>query len=678
MSITRLGQIWQKAKGTGRGKWSGAGSLGTVAGAFPATRQGAVAKFLTIALTGALLMGLGCNAWRSERPVDPLSYIRPPAMETARLLSNAHYYKLMGRPEVALKELEQAHQADPGNLKIVDTLAQSYQEIGDFQRAQELYQEALAHFGANQAITNNLCFSYYFQGNLAKAEACFKEALVRDPDNAAARNNLGLVWCRQGKLAEAQRLWEQAEGGKAAENHLNQALAFLGMSTPAHYAKSPEPKAESRPQLASSTEPAAPANLASAAKIRAAEMPIPEKQAPVPAPAMHPKAAVKEVAKRLEPKPEAKPQLLATPKPAAPVVLASTAKPEPARAQAPVQATRPLPLAALPAKAALTEAKKPAELRPELRPQPAKSPKPSAPVILAAAAQPPVATAAPAMQPKPVVKAAAQPVKPQPEAKPQLLATPGPAAPVVLASTAKPEPARALAPVQAARPLPLAALPAKAALTEAKNPAEPRPELRPQPAKSQMPSAPVILAAAAQPPVATPAPAMQPKPVVKAAAKPMVSSAPLTAAERAGAGIELRNGTRTKFLAHHARSLLRREGFKVTQIGNYIDFGAVTTTIYYRPGAERVARALGSEFFPGAGIEPSSSLNKKSTIKVVLGRDFVDQPRLAARAAGSKTVAPPPAGEAKPLEVGTQVMPAASKEPAAPVTLAAPSPIRPR
>ncbi|HEY9073464.1 MAG TPA: tetratricopeptide repeat protein, partial [Desulfobaccales bacterium] len=476
-------------------------------------------------------------------------------------MRNAHYYKLMGRPEVALKELEQAHLADPGNLKIVDTLAQSYQEIGDFQRAQELYQEALAHSGANQAINNNLCFSYYFQGNLAKAEACFKEALVRDPENAAARNNLGLVWCREGKTAEAQRLWEQAEGGKAAQNHLNQALAFLGMSTPAHYAKSPEPKAESRLQLARSTEPAAPANLASAAKIRAAEMPIPEKQTRVAAPAMHPKAAVKEVAKRVEPKPEVKPQLLATPKPAAPVVLA--------------------------------------------------------------------------------------------------------AAP-------KPEPAKALAPVQAARPLPLAALPAKTALTEAKKPAEPRPELRPQPAKSPKPSAPVILAAAARPPVATPAPAMQPKPVVKAAAKPVVSSAPLTAAERAGAGIELRNGTRTKFLAHHARSLLRREGFKVTQIGNYIDFGAVTTTIYYRPGAERVARALGSEFFPGAGIEPSSSLNKQSTIKVVLGRDFVDQPRLAARAAGSKTVAPPPAGEAKPLEVGTQVMPAASKEPPAPVTLAAP------
>ena len=482
-------------------------------------------------------------------------------METVRLVRNAHYYKLMGRPEVALKELEQAHQADPGNLKIVDTLAQSYQEIGDFRRAQELYQEAQAHFGNNQALNNNLCFSYYLQGNLAKAEACFKEALIRDPGNAAARNNLGLVWCRQGKPAEAQRLWEQAEGAKSAQNHLNQALAFLGMSAPANYAKSPGAQAESQPQLAGSSTPAAPANLASAAKIRAAEMQIPGKETPVPAPAIHPKAAVKEVAQAVQPQPEAKPQKLAAPKQAAPVVLAAAPKSEPAKAQPPVQAARPLPPAALPAKVALTEAKKPAEPRPALRPQPAKSPKPSTPVILAAAAPPQVAN---------------------------------------------------------------------------------------------------------------PAPALQPKPAVKAAAQPAVSSAPLTAAERARAGIELRNGTRTKFLAHHTRTLLTREGFKVTQIGNYIDFGAATTTIYYRPGAERVAQALSSEFFPGAALEPSSRLNKQSTIKVVLGRDLVDQPRLAVRAAGSQAVTSPPAGEAKPLKVGTPALPVASKQPAAPVTLAAP------
>jgi hypothetical protein len=520
-----------------------------------------VAKFLTLALTGALLLGLGCNAWRSQGPEDALSGVRPPATETARLLSNTRYYKLLGRPEVALKELEQAHQADPGNLKILDTLAQSYQEIGDFRRTQELYQEALAHYGANQALNNNLCFSYYLQGNLAKAEACFKEALIRDPGNAAARNNLGLVWCRQGKTAEAQRLWEQAEGAKSAQNHLNQALAFLGMSAPANYAKSPGAQVESQPQLAGSSTPAAPANLASAAKTRAAETRIPGKETPVPAPAIHPRAAVKEVAKAVQPQPEAKPQRLAAPKPVAPVVLAAAPKPEPARAQPPVKAAPLLPPAALPAKVALTEVRKPAEPRPELRPQPAKSPKPSTPVILTAAAKPPVAN---------------------------------------------------------------------------------------------------------------PAPVIHPKAAVKAAAKPAVSAAPLTAAERARAGIELRNGTRTKFLAHHTRTLLTREGFRVTLIGNYIDFGAATTTIYYRPGAEKVAQALSSEFFPGAAIEPSSRLNKKSTIKVVLGRDLVDQPRLATRAAGSKAVASPPAVEAKPLEVGTQVMPAASKAPAAPVTLSAP------
>ncbi len=146
----------------------------------------------------------------------------------------------MGRPDAALKEMEEAHRADPNNLKIADALAQNYQELGQFQRAQEIYQEVLALQGSNRALQNNLCFSFYLQGNLAKAESCFQEALERDPGNLAARNNLGLLWCRQGKLADARRLWEEAEGVAGGQARMDQALAFLGMKAPTDYAKLPE------------------------------------------------------------------------------------------------------------------------------------------------------------------------------------------------------------------------------------------------------------------------------------------------------------------------------------------------------------------------------------------------------------------------------------------------------
>ena len=150
-------------------------------------------------------------------------------------------------------------------------LAQIYQDLGQFQRAQELYQEVLARHGSNRALHNNWCFSFYLQGNLAKAETCFQEALARDPGNAAARNNLGLLWCRQGKLAEAQRLWQETEGTVAAQNRLTQALAFLGMSPPANYAKAAEPKPGPQLQPTVSQKAAVKGSLAPPAKAEAAK-----------------------------------------------------------------------------------------------------------------------------------------------------------------------------------------------------------------------------------------------------------------------------------------------------------------------------------------------------------------------------------------------------------------------
>ena len=264
------------------------------------------------ALTGALL-GVGCNAsWLSNNRTAR-GVALPAAMDSTRLLYNAHYYQLMGRPEIALKELQQAHEVDPANLKVVDALAQMYQEQGQFQQAQELYQETLKRYGENRALHNNWCFSYYLQGDLGRAESCLQEALARDPGNMAARNNLGLLWCRQGKLAEAKRLWEEAEGAALAQTRMNQALAFLGMSAPAYYAKLAEPG------------PGAP--LAdSSAKPPAAAAPPTVKAAPAPRPlAAAPKAEVNEAAKPTEPGLALPQQPAASrqPKSATPAIIAS-------------------------------------------------------------------------------------------------------------------------------------------------------------------------------------------------------------------------------------------------------------------------------------------------------------------------------------------------------------------
>ena len=116
-------------------------------------------------------------------------------------------------------------------------------------------------------------------------------------------------------------------------------------------------------------------------------------------------------------------------------------------------------------------------------------------------------------------------------------------------------------------------------------------------------------------------------------AQPLTSpgTSSLTAAELVNTAIEVRNGTWTKNLAHETRSLLRQEGFTVAKIGNHVDFGAAKTIIYYRPGAERVARAVGRTVFPGAELEPSLKLKKGMDIKILLGADLLERPQLMAR-----------------------------------------------
>jgi hypothetical protein len=148
----------------------------------------------------------------------------------------------------------------------------------------------------------------------------------------------------------------------------------------------------------------------------------------------------------------------------------------------------------------------------------------------------------------------------------------------------------------------------------------------------------------------------------------LASPAVLAAAPRADTGIEVRNGTRTQNLARLTRTLLSQQGFDVVQIGNHIDFGVEATVIYYRAEAEKVARALQSEIFPGARLEESSSLKNGVDIKVLLGHDLEVQPRIMARLLGEVPAAPPPAVQAPTLRPGPPPRSTAARETPAPAT----------
>ncbi|MGB8872641.1 MAG: LytR C-terminal domain-containing protein [Desulfobaccales bacterium] len=570
------------------------------------------------ALAGALL-GAGCNAsWLANNETNRVVAL-PAAADAARLLYNAHYYQLLGRPEVALKNLQQAHEADPTNIKVVDALAQMYQEQGQFPQAQELYQETLTRYGENRALRNNWCFSFYLQGDLRRAESCFQEALARDPGNMAARNNLGLLWCRQGKLAEAKRLWEEAEGATLAKTRMNQALAFLGMSGPA-YANLEEP-GPGRPLAASSAkspaEPASPAveaarPLAAAPAIVASQdgsLVVAEGQASVKA---TPAAGLAEAAKAAAPQQPPAPVLVATqtviqaPKP--PITFAAAAPAAPA-------ATRPT--------AGLLEAAK-------------EAPAPAPPVAA-------FSSKSVAIQGKTVAKAPA----------PQQ-----PAAPVIIATQTRPPAAKPPITVQAAAPAaPAATRPTAGLLETAKVAPAPAPPVAASSSKSVAVQGKTLAKAPAPARVLAAAAKVEAQRAAKEAAPPII----LTAAERVGTNIEVLNGNGSRDLAHLARSLLFQEGFNVAQIGNYLDFGADSTVIYYGPGAERVARVLHSEIFPEARLAESAAFRNGVEIKILLGRDLLEHPRIMARLSGEEPGASPREPQPRPL---------ASQRPAASLILA--------
>lgn len=436
-----------------------------------------MASLVVLALWGILSLGVvGCSAlfslfgWQRAGPGDFAANVRLSPEEINRLTRNAHYYKLMGQPELGLRELEQVHQQNPDNLQIINILAQNYEELGNFEAARQLYEEALARHGPHPVLANNLCFSYYLEGRWQEAETCYRKTLTRDPQNMAARNNLGLLYCRLGRPEATRRLWLEVEGEAAADHKVSQALAALGRSDSAVYAQKPA---------------AAPV----AAKVTAASRP---EKTVSHLPALGPVKAHP---------------------PAQPVIPQASARLARKPALAPAKVTAPAKLADPEASAAPVDQK-------------------------------------PAAAPSPVA------AKPQEKTQKQ------------------------------------AAVPEKAAAAK--------------------------LAAVA------------PEPAPAAATAPQTRPSYLTCAELVGTAIEVRNGTWTRNLAHQTRARLWQEGFTVAEIGNHIDFGATKTIIYYRPGVERVARAVNRTFFPGAQLSQSKKLKKGMDIKILLGADLQKQPMVRA------------------------------------------------
>jgi thioredoxin-like negative regulator of GroEL len=585
-------------------------------------------------------------------------------------------------------EMEQALQQNPDNLQIVNLLAQHYEDQGKFEAARQLYQGALTRHPSNPVLTNNLCFSYYREGRWQEAETCFRQALASDPQNKAARNNLGLLYCRLGRQDEARRLWQETNDAAAADGLLNQALAALGISGRPLYARRPAAAMASQaptpeapisgshaPILAETRTPAPPVAPPEPARQVATKSPAPT-PAPVAAaapPEARPPAAL--------PRPAPQPARVAS-APTPKATVAPVAAPIPAEAKTPAPPVTPPE----PAKQVVTKSPAPKPAPVAATPQPEAQPPAAAPKPAQAAATPvPAPQAAP--PPRPASLSAAALADPAIEVRNgtrakhlarqtrSLLRQEGFTVAFIgnhidfgaATTTIYYRPgAESAAQAMARTVFPGAALEPSLKLKKGmdikvllgqdllENPQFMARLNQGAPAATPVsPAPPAADKLQAAKPVAAPPAATQPEPlgVTPAKAEPQPPSAPpsakevaapappppspgpnfLTAADLLDTAIEVRNGTWTKNLARQTRSLLREQGFTVAFIGNHIDFGAATTIIYYRPGAEKVAQAVAHTVFPGAELEASLKLKKGMDIKILLGADLLERPQLMAR-----------------------------------------------
>lgn len=143
---------------------------------------------------------------------DPLrDELRRLDRSAASLLERGVELEQAGRIDDAIATEEESAQLDPKLVRAHVNLIILYGRTGDFQRASEHFQAAVA------LDPKHIPDAYYNFGvllmkrsELSEAAECFRKAIQLEPDYAGAHNDLGYLLERQGKLAEAADEYRKA------------------------------------------------------------------------------------------------------------------------------------------------------------------------------------------------------------------------------------------------------------------------------------------------------------------------------------------------------------------------------------------------------------------------------------------------------------------------------------
>ncbi len=122
----------------------------------------------------------------------------------------ARIYRDQGKNDAAVNELKDALQYDSNNTNLLQELAQSYSDIGDLKKANDIYNRLLYLRGEDLNIRLQKLDHFNSMGMRDSAIAELKKIRDLDPDNLSTLRVLSNQYKEMGKVDEAQEVLENA------------------------------------------------------------------------------------------------------------------------------------------------------------------------------------------------------------------------------------------------------------------------------------------------------------------------------------------------------------------------------------------------------------------------------------------------------------------------------------
>ena len=193
---------------------------------------------------------------KDEQPPPEL----PPKDAARACLACAEELQKHGNEAEAILFYEKARHND-AKVQVSRRLGVLYDRQGDFQKAQEEYQNALKKTPHDADLLNDMGYGYYSRGRWAEAEKYLRQALAAKPEHEHAIMNLGLCVGIQGRYDEARQLFTKVVTPAQVECN----LAFL------YTINHKWPQARQAYQAALHIDPDIPLARAAVAKLEKAE-----------------------------------------------------------------------------------------------------------------------------------------------------------------------------------------------------------------------------------------------------------------------------------------------------------------------------------------------------------------------------------------------------------------------